>query len=651
MAPNLPPSITVNRNLASTIKNYIKANGGKNVSEAELNAILQKVAKFDAERDAGTREGGSIFSGGSTYLGGTGKDFVVQNGQQIQFSAEEFNEIFKGYLNPIETKTPEASAQNPIQPQPLEAKPTPLVPDEIQNSENAPEMPQKPQGLDAETTVQNLDGKFLEREVNGQKQKIAVVDVNGEKVRRVVNEDGTLGDTLVPISTMGKNKYITQTEMDNKMRATLGLADNEEIPKDIKGEFVSIGGTPTLIFKKDGKLMDQSQLNEYITQIQEQRVEKFDSQMSTEGKAEINDSGLLASAQFNVINNKYGDKQGNVNFEEYFNYEKSTIDPQLLAENGITEDTIRGASSMNFNAIDADMDGEITQQELKDFYDNANSIKDNYITTDEIVQYGSEAIMKRMQPNIENVVSQGYQVQDFEGSPVFVKDGKSFWMNMDGTLGNQIGMDENGLIKAHDAIEPPVTDQEPVLYSEQSAKAPVQAETPVTPQAEMRDVGPVEYKNEDNNVDQQVQNPKPNVEMVEVSRQGVSGSYSLTAGKDGEGFNLVTDMKVSGNGEASKFFRLNGEQGNGLYFNENTKRYSFRGIEHHRLSFLESRMDFISQKVSVNNAIYNDLLNKQKAGTELTDAEKSFIDAHLKNIEQYGLGIDSNGNLINIMNE
>lgn len=486
MTPNLPPSITVNRNLASTIKNYIKANGGKNVSESELNAILQKVAKFDAERDAGKREGGSIFSGGSTYLGGTGTDFVVQNGQQIQFSAEEFNEIFKGYLNPIEAKTPEAPAQHPMQLQPLEAKSTPLVPDGIQNSENSPEMPQKPQGIDAETAVQNLDGKFLEREVNGQKQKIAVVGVNGEKVSRVVNEDGTLGDTLIPISTMGKNKYITQTEMNNKMRAALGLADNEEIPKDIKGDFVSIGGTPTLIFKKDGKVMDQAQLKEYVSQLQDQRVEKFDTPKVTEGQA---------------------------------------------------------------------------------------------------------------------------------------------------------------------GIKPTITDQEPVIYKNSPQNGMVDAENPVTPQGKMKDVGPVEYEIEVDNVNPQVQNPNSNDEIAEVSRQGVSGSYSLTAGEDGKGFNLKINMKVSGNGEASRFFTISKDKGNEVYFNEKTQLYSFRGIAHHRLSFLQSRMDFISQNISVNNAIYNDLLNKQKAGTELTDAEKSFIEAHLKNVEQYGLGIDGNGNLINILNE
>lgn len=84
----------------------------------------------------------------------------------------------------------------------------------------------------------------------------------------------------------------------------------------------------------------------------------------------------------------------------------------------------------------------------------------------------------------------------------------------------------------------------------------------------MKVVGPVEYKNEDNNVNPQVQNSKPNVEMVEVTRQGVSGSYSLTVGEDGKGFSLTTNMKVSENSEASKFFRMSNDKGNGVYFDE-----------------------------------------------------------------------------------
>ena len=163
------------------------------------------------------------------------------------------------------------------------------------------------------------------------------------------------------------------------------------------------------------------------------------------------------------------------------------------------------------------------------------------------------------------------------------------------------------------------------------------------------DVRETELDND--NVKPDVQKTVPDLKMVKISRQGVSGSYSLTAGENGKGFNLITDMKVTGFGEASKFFRINDNKGNGLYFDEKTKRYSFRGIEHPRLSFLHSRMDFTSQKISINNAIYNDLLTKQKSGTELTDAENLFIKSHLKDLQKFGLGVDNSGNLINISYE
>ena len=286
--------------------------------------------------------------------------------------------------------------------------------------------------------------KILEREVNGQKQQIGIYeDENGNKVRKLVEKDpetgeARLGDTLVAISTAGKNKYITQTQMDAQIRTALGLADNEEIPEDIKGDFVSIGGEPTLVFKKDGKIMGQAELREYTAGLQEKRVEKFDSQMSTYSAAEINDSDKLAAAQFNVINNKYGDKEGNINADEYFNYEFSGLSEEDLQKMGVNKDTLREVSNFNFNVIDENGDGEVTREELKTYLDNANLTKDNVLTAQEIMEYGSTSMQARMQPNIEKALADGYEVEIFEGSPVYVKDGKSYWMNMDGSPGEEI---------------------------------------------------------------------------------------------------------------------------------------------------------------------------------------------------------------------
>lgn len=143
------------------------------------------------------------------------------------------------------------------------------------------------------------------------------------------------------------------------------------------------------------------------------------------------------------------------------------------------------------------------------------------------------------------------------------------------------------------------------------------------------------------------QQEKSKIPFSVVERDGVIGKYKITTGSDGTGFSLATNMSVSRGGEAMDFFRLNGDAGNEMKYDKDSKRYSFRGIQSHDQSFLQSRMTMASQSVSINNAIYNDLLNKQKNGTELTDAEQSFIKYHFENLERYGLGVDENGNLIN----
>ena len=75
---------------------------------------------------------------------------------------------------------------------------------------------------------------------------------------------------------------------------------------------------------------------------------------------------------------------------------------------------------------------------MKTYLDNANLTKDNVLTAQEIMEYGSTSMQARMQPNIEKAMADGYEVQNFEGSPVYVKDGKSYWMNMDGSPGEEI---------------------------------------------------------------------------------------------------------------------------------------------------------------------------------------------------------------------
>lgn len=200
MAPNLPPVITVNKNLAATLKAYVKEHGGKNVNESQLNQILQKVAKFDTERDNGTRAGGSIFEGGSKYFGGGGNDFKVKQGQQIQLSAEEFNEIFDGFIDPIKVETTTNLPEDPALPDPTNDEMAGITP-------KGTDTPPKP-------------------------------DIAGPVTNS--NDDPNIKD-LFP----------------------------DGLPEGVSAAYVEIGGTRTLIFKKDGKTLDPQQLKEIVTKANE----------------------------------------------------------------------------------------------------------------------------------------------------------------------------------------------------------------------------------------------------------------------------------------------------------------------------------------------------------------------------------------------
>lgn len=109
-------------------------------------------------------------------------------------------------------------------------------------------------------------GKQLTRSVNGTQQKIEIQNVNGQKVRFAVNDDGTRGEQLVTVTTAGKNTYVTKSEFDKTVKSALQLGENDEIPKGLNAEYVSIGGEATLVFKgKDGHVMTGSEVKKFMT--------------------------------------------------------------------------------------------------------------------------------------------------------------------------------------------------------------------------------------------------------------------------------------------------------------------------------------------------------------------------------------------------
>ena len=119
-------------------------------------------------------------------------------------------------------------------------------------------------------------GKQLNRMVNGQKQAIEILhDKDGNKVRYAVNDDGTRGEQLVTVTTAGKNTYVTKSEFDKTVKSALQLGENDEIPKGLNAEYVSIGGEATLVFKgKDGHVMTGSEVQKFMTDYKQELYDR-----------------------------------------------------------------------------------------------------------------------------------------------------------------------------------------------------------------------------------------------------------------------------------------------------------------------------------------------------------------------------------------
>lgn len=294
--------------------------------------------------------------------------------------------------------------------------------------------------------------KILEREVNGKKQQIGVYeDENGNKVRKLVTTDPetgktTLGENLVAVSTMGKNKYVTETKFNNDIRSLLGLGADEEIPTDLKAEYVTIGGESQLVIKKDGKVMDSNQLKQFMNDYRAndfKLAEEFDNSFDNNGQAEINDVAKLAKSQISLINNKYGDKTGNINSDEYFNYQLAQQEKGLGRKlNEDEQANFRAMSDLVFKTLDSDQSQEITEQELIDYINNSNANNDNSLTKEEVELYTNQKLTELQTKNANAVANAGYSfskiTSEYGELPVYVKDGKTFMVNMDGTVGQEI---------------------------------------------------------------------------------------------------------------------------------------------------------------------------------------------------------------------
>lgn len=461
----------------------------------EVSNAQSQIDKHNASNTGDKQK--SIFTGGRdvktiNQQSNWKSNFVVQQGT-VEINDSSWNKI-------VQMLTGKSAGGKQEPPAPVENKPPSLsegvtIPDAVK----LPEAANRPA---TESMIDSLGGKIIERSVNGEKQDIAVVEINGQKVRRAINEDGTLGDTLaatktfgknkyisgdfppetkvlerevngkksqigiyedengnkvrklvvtdeqtgkttlgenlVTVSTMGKNKYVTESKFNADVKTMLGLGENDEIPADLKAEYVTIGGESSIVIKKDGKVMDSSQLRAYMAEYKAndtKLAEAFDNSFNTTGQAEIGDAAKLAKSQMNLINNKYGDKQGNISTDDMFNYELASAEKQLGRK--LTDDemaNLRAMSDLSFTVFDTDESGDITEAELKAFITNANENGDSVLTDEERTKYAEKVFGERANDNITSAENNGYTLNNImyngEQIPVYQKDGKTYFADL-----------------------------------------------------------------------------------------------------------------------------------------------------------------------------------------------------------------------------
>ena len=234
----------------------IKDTNGDDFSAADAKNLYEALNKM--HKDTGRSTDYSIMSDGTefTYTAAEMQTLLKAAGYEVvdQKKTEE-----KQSTEAPKTETP--PTQEPVG----KTKETePSKEQQVENKQQAQETPQ------AQTKV--VAGKVLTRSVNGENSQIAVVQENGQKVRYQIGKDGALGEKLVTVSTAGKNKYVTQSKFDADVRTMLGLGEKDQIPSELKPEYVTIGGESSIVIKKDGKVMDSKSIKGFMSNYKAQNT-------------------------------------------------------------------------------------------------------------------------------------------------------------------------------------------------------------------------------------------------------------------------------------------------------------------------------------------------------------------------------------------
>ena len=238
-------------------KGIIKDKDGKGLSKQDALNLYNMLNQIHQEKQLSTNYGS------------------MEVGDEFNYSAEDLKKMAEAAGYEITEKQHEKTVPEDI------SQDTPVKPK--QEEKKQPEehnLDPAPKNNRAKVVV----GKVIEREVNGQKSEIAIIKgSDGEKIRYQVNDDGTLGEELVTVSTVGKNKYITQSEMNKLISAQFpdGLPDGVTASCSLKD------GKPTLEFKKDGKNIDVSQLKKVDTPTVKNRGNRTIKKAQQQEKIEI----------------------------------------------------------------------------------------------------------------------------------------------------------------------------------------------------------------------------------------------------------------------------------------------------------------------------------------------------------------------------
>lgn len=301
----------------------------------EVNNAQSQIDKHNAANPSDKQK--SIFTGGRdvntiNQKSNWQNNFVVQQGS-VEINESSWNKIVQLLTG---KKADVAPTNNKPEANPVDVNKSPVsLSSDIPDSAKNIDIPASVKRAGTGSMLDSIGGKIIERSVNGEKQEIAVVEINGQKVRRAINEDGSLGDSiaatktfgkneyisgdfpaetkilerlvdgkkqqigvyedengnkvrklvttdpetgkttlgenLVTVSTMGKNKYVTESKFNADVKTMLGLGADEDIPADLKAEYITIGGESSIVIKKDGKVMDSAQLKSFMSDYRAQQ--------------------------------------------------------------------------------------------------------------------------------------------------------------------------------------------------------------------------------------------------------------------------------------------------------------------------------------------------------------------------------------------